>query len=124
MALEGALTGLYVGADHAIDMTVYTDSTQETVQEITGWAILLDIRDYDRASTTLLSVAGTVSGVFNSSPGTNTQNVTFALSDTDLAASIFKGDDTPLRYSIKRTDNGFEQPLRYGDVTITRVTQV
>jgi hypothetical protein len=84
---------------------------------------LLDIRDADRASTTRLSVTGTVSGVFNSVPATNTQKVRFTLADTDLAASIFKGDDTPLRYSIKRTDNGFEQPLRYGDVTITRVTQ-
>ncbi len=124
MAIEGAINGLYVGSDQSIVMTVYTDEDQATVQEITGWSILLDIRKSDTAPTAKLSIAGVVSGVFNAVPATNTQVVTFTLTDTDLAATIFKGDDTPLRYSIKRTDNGFEQPLRYGDVTITRVTQV
>ena len=123
MATEAALEGLYVGADQTVTMTVY-QSDGETPQNIAGWTILLDIRKRDTSSDpALLSVTGTVSGVYNVDPNTNTQVVTFTLTDDNLAASIFPGDDWTGRYSIKRTTAGSEMPLRFGDVTVTRVTQ-
>lgn len=123
MSIEGSLTGLHVGADHAVVLTNYTTSALTAIEEVTGWTIVLDIRTTDRASTILLSVTGTVSGVFNASPAVNTQVTTFSLPAALLAKTIFKGDDTPLRFSIWRTDTGFKQPLRFGDVALTRTTQ-
>ena len=123
MATEAALEGLFVGADHSIDVTVYKANGTD-IQDITGWTIVLDIRKKDTSTAALLSKTGVVSGTYNISPGTNTQKVTFTLADDpDLAATVFTGDDWTGRYSIKRTDAGSEQPLRYGAVTITRVTQ-
>lgn len=123
MSIEDSLTGLHTGADHAVVLTNYTTSAKTTVQDSTGWTIVLDIRTTDRSSAALLSVTGTVSGVFNASPAVNTQVTTFSLPAALLAKTIFKGDDTPLRYSVWRTDTGFKQPLRYGDVVLTRTTQ-
>lgn len=130
MAIEGALVdatseeGLYVGADHSVEVTVYANAAKTTIKEITGWTIVLDIRTKDTASSAKLTKTGTVSGVFNSSPGSNTQKVTFALSDDDLSSTVFTGNEFEGTYSIWRKDDGSEQPLRYGDVTITRTTQV
>lgn len=124
MAIEGALVGLYVGADHEVVLTNYTTSTKTEIEDVTGWTIELDIRTMDRSETAKLdAVVGVTSGVFNSSPALNTQVTTFSLSAALLATTIFKGDDTPLRYSIWRTDSGFRQPLRYGDVALIRTTQ-
>lgn len=122
MATEGTLDGLFVGADHVVELTVYQDDAA-TIQDITGWTIVLDIRHSDLGSPALISKTGTVSGVYNSVPATNTQKVSFTITDDDLAASVFPADDKVYRYSIKRTDAGSEQPLRYGDATIVRVTQ-
>ena len=129
MALEGALVdstseeGLYIGADHTVDLTVYSNAGKTAIQDITGWTIVLDIRKKDTAATALLSKTASISGSYNSSPGSNTQKATFTLADTDLAASTFTGDEFTGRYSIWRTDDGSEQPLRYGDITITRTTR-
>ena len=127
MAIEGALEGpegqvLFVGADHEV---VYRDATSPAVLDMTGWTIVLDIRKKDTSSDPAkLSKTGVVSGTYSATPATNTQKVTFTLTDDDLAATIFSGDDVTWRYSIKRTNAGSEQPLRYGDVVMNRVTQV
>ena len=123
MAIEGALVGIHAGDDHQVVFTNYTDQDLDTIQDSTGWTIELDIRTRDRSETALLNVNGTISGVFNADPDTNTQVTTFSLSAALLATTIFKGDDTPLRYSVWRTDTGFRQPLRYGDVALIRTTQ-
>lgn len=125
MAIEGALEGLFAGVDAAVELVVYTSSDESTVLDTTSWTnVLLDIRKRDTSSTAKLSKSGSRSGTFNASPGVNTQKWTFTLTDDELAATVFPGDDWTGRYSIKRTDSGSEQILRYGDVTITRVTQV
>jgi hypothetical protein len=116
MATEAALEGLYVGADHVIE---YTD----TDENMTGWTLVLDIRKSDRAATALLAETGVESGTYNATPASNTQKFSFTLSDDELAATIFTGDEWTGRYSIWRTDAGFEQPLRFGDCTITRTTR-
>ena len=120
MATEADIDGLFVGADHTI---IYTDS-DDPPSDMTGWTIVLDIRKKDISSTILKQVTGVVSGVYSSTPASNFQIVTFILSDDDLAASIFHGDDPKPRYSIKRTNPSAEQPLRFGTLNLTRVTQV
>jgi hypothetical protein len=129
MAIDGALVDgtteetLYIGADHSVVMTVYSNSGKTTIQDIAGWTIVLEIRKKDTSPTALLTKTGTVSGTFNATPGSNTQKCTFTLSDDDLAATVFTGDEFTGRYSIWRTDAGSEQPLRFGDCTITRTTR-
>jgi hypothetical protein len=123
MATEGALVdstsgeGLYVGTDAIVE---YTD----TDEDMAGWTLVLDIRPADTTSTAKLSKTGVESGTYHATPASNTQKFSFSLSDDELAASIFSGDDWSGRYSIKRTDPGSEAILRFGAVTIKRVTQI
>jgi hypothetical protein len=124
MALEEELVGLYVSANHTIEMVVYANVLHTVVQDITGWTIVLDIRKLDTSGTAKLSVTGVISGVFNASPASNTQKVTFTPTAAQMAATIFTGDDLPLRHSVWRTDTGTRQPLRFGDCTVVRTTQV
>lgn len=123
MSIEGALTGLHTSADHSVILRVYTTSAKTVAQDASGWTVVLDIRDSDRASAARLSVTGVVSGSFNSSPALNTQIVTFTVPKALLLKAIFKTDDLPMRHSFWRTDTGSAQPLRYGDCTVTRTTQ-
>lgn len=124
MAIDDVLEGLHVGADHVVDMLVWTTKAKTVIQEISGWEIVLDVRLSDLSTAPAkLSVTGTVSGVFNALPASNTQKVSFALPNAILAKTIFKGDDPYLRYSIWRTDTGTKQPLRYGSATLIRTTQ-
>src|SRR5678816_1862293 len=124
MAIEAALEGLYVGVDMTVELTVYTTDAQTACTDVTGWTTLLEIRKKDTSGgAAKLSKSGLVSGTFNAIPASNTQKVSFPLTDDDLADTIFPGDDWSGRYSIKRTDSGLETVLAYGDVTITRVTQ-
>ena len=122
MATEGALVdstsgdGLFIGSDAIVE---YTD----TDVDMTGWTLVLDIRKTDTSSTAKLTKTGVESGTYNATPASNTQKFRFTLSDDELAASIFTGDDWTGRYSIKRTDAGAEAILRYGVATLKRVTQ-
>lgn len=119
MATEAALTGLFVGADQTV---TYSDSS-DAPPDMTAWTLVLDIRKTDKSGTSLLSSTGVVSGTYNADPDINAQVCTFTLTDDDLAASIFTGNEFEGRYSIKRTNAGFELPVAYGNITITRVTQ-
>lgn len=109
--------GLYVGADASIVMTIYqADGT--TPQDVTGWTIELDIRRSDMSNdpaklTETASLTTPLTGI-----------VTFSISASQVSADIFPENEWSGRYSVWRTDTGSRQPLRYGDVTITRTTQV
>ena len=124
MDLDLVLEGLFVDGDHVVHYTNYA-ADGVTPKDMAGWTIILDIRKKDTSvAPALLAKTRAVSGVFNVDPLLNTQVCLFTILDTELAATIFKGDDLTFRYSIKRTDAGAEQPLRYGDCPIVRVTQV
>jgi hypothetical protein len=121
MAIDGALDGLFIGGDSEV---VYTDS-DPVPPDMAAWNIVLDIRKKDTSnSPALLSKIGVVSGVYANTQAANQQKVTFTLTAAEIGSTIFKGDDPRMRYSIKRTNAGAEQPLRYGDCTIIRVTQI
>lgn len=119
--------GLHVGEDASVEIVIYADADAETtILDTSGWTTLtLDIRKKDTSSDPpLLTANGVRAGSFHTNPATNTQKWTFTLSDDDLSADIFKGDEFEGRYSIWRKDAGSEKPVRYGDCTITRTTQV
>jgi hypothetical protein len=129
MPYEGALEEdgqtLIVGTDVSV---IYIDRAVElgtgTPSDMSGWTVVLDIRKKDTSpAPALISKTGTVSGSYSATPASNTQKVTFALSDDDLSATVFPKDDATYRFSIKRTDTGAEMVLRYGDAVLTRVTQ-
>lgn len=130
MAFDGSLEdrttdeGLYVGADHAVDVYIWADKDKTTILQSTAWTLLtLDIRTKDTSSTVLLTKNGTRSGTFDADPDTNTEKWTFTITDDDMVATTFTGNEFEGRYSIWRKDAGSEQPVRYGDCTITRTTQ-
>jgi len=130
MAIDGELLdrdndeGLYIGADHSVTIRIFADKLKTTIIDTGAWTLLtLDIRKKDTNGAVLLTKNGTRSGTFHATPGTNTELWTFTLTDDDLAAATFTGDQFIGRYSIWRKDAGSEQPVRYGDCTITRTTQ-
>jgi hypothetical protein len=123
MAIEGDIDGLHLGADHTVDLTVYTTQAKTVIQDITGWTIVLDMRPSDQSTTAKLSVTGTISGVFNSVPATNTQKVSFAIPRAIITPAIFPGADPSVQCSVWRTDTGSRQPLRHGSAKLTRTTQ-
>ena len=128
MAIEGALEGengevLFVSADHIVEMSIF-QADGVTPQDIAGWTIRLDIRTKDVSTRVLFAADGAVSGTFNADPVLNAQVVSWTVSDVDLAATTFKGDDPECRYSVKRTDDGSEQVLRFGAAVLNRTTQV
>jgi len=130
MAIQGdlvdrtSLEGLYVGADHVIDVVIYSDTDLTTIIDTSSWTLVtLDFRKSDLAAATVLSVNGTRSGTFNADPDVNTEKWSFTLSDDQLAATVFTGDDPTSRYSIWRKDAGSEQPVRFGTATFGRTTQ-
>ena len=104
------------------------DATGATAKEITGWAITFDVRKLDKSSTSIVSkTVGSgiaITGVFNSVAATNTQRAVVTLdADTDLTTAKFSSDGGTFRYSLKRTDDGSETVLAYGDFVVERATQ-
>jgi hypothetical protein len=108
-------------------LDIDTDSTGATAKDITGWAMTLDIRQSDGSSTvkqSFTTVAGlAIAGTFNSVAASNAQRVTWTCADTDITTAIFGPNGGTFRYSLKRTDAGFEGIVQYGDIVIQRATQ-
>ena len=100
-----------------------TDATGATAKDIAGWTILLDIRTTPKSAAALLSKALTITGVFNSVASSNTQRAQWACADTELTTAIFGPSGGTFAYSVKRTDDGSETILAYGDIVIERATQ-
>ena len=118
-----SLQGLFVGADASVIYKHY-EVDGVTPKTMLGQTIVLDIRNKDLSpDPALLSVTGVVSGTFNVDPLTNAEICTFTISAAALAKTIFTGDDTARRYSIKRTNSGAGTIYAFGDAIITRVTQ-
>lgn len=116
---------IYLGDDTPIEFTIYADADETTILNVTGWNISFAVRKSDRSSTALIekstedSPAGIViSGVFNSSPASNTQKVTVTLLDTDSYdpnSPVVELSPGRYRYALKRMDAGSETTLAVGD---------
>lgn len=117
---------IFLGTDFTRDFEVLdidTDDTGATAKDVAGWAVTLDIRPKDTSSAAKLTASLTVVGSFNSVASSNTQRLRWTCADTDLTTALFTSDGGTYRYSVKRTDDGLETILQYGDVVIERATQ-
>ena len=111
---------VFVGEDKTVRLEV-VDADLVPV-DVTGWATTLDVRLLESDAAALLTKAGAVAGVYAATRAANTQRLLFALTDTQLARTIFDG--RTYRYSIKRTDDGSETILAYGPWIMKLATQV
>lgn len=107
---------LLVGEDKDVVLEVL-DRDGDPV-DTSGWTTSLVI------STTLVSAAlmtksGSVGGTFDADRATNTQRITFALTD-DETATLTAGT---YQYSIKRTDAGSEAILSWGKCIVETANQ-
>lgn len=95
------------------------NEAEDTSIEITNWALSWMVKRYHSdtdagASLTKTTASGIViAGAFNSDPAINAERATLTLTDTDTA-SLYPG----LYYwELKRTDDGYETVLGYGQMT-------
>ena len=77
-----------------------------------------DLRRSDTAVTFIVQNTATAIGVFDTDRTTNQQRVVVVLAAADL-----RGNKPGVyRYSLKRTDDGGETVLLYGDFVLGKVT--
>lgn len=86
--------------------------------DIAGWNTQFVVRLNERATVALIAKAGTIIGAYNATEASNTQYVEVEVDaeDMDLAPMEY-------RYSLKRTDAGFEDILRVGPFEVEWATQ-
>jgi hypothetical protein len=109
----------FLGEDKTIEFTIL-DADSIPVN-VTGWAIEWVVRKLDDSdSATLTKTTGgggiAITGVYNVDPAVNTQLVVVTVEDTDTSSL------TPrtYRHALKRTDDGFETILSYGNLVLRR----
>jgi len=76
----------------------------------------------DSATILLDTTSVSVVGIFDDDRDANTQRARISLSDTDLAASVFRPGT--YQHSLKRTDDGSERIIIAGPFEIEKATQV
>lgn len=110
---------VFIGCDRILDFEVLNSAGNAAV-DIAGFAIVFDLRDKDASTTARLTKSATITGTYNSSPGTNTQRARVTIADTDLAWTGIKEKD--YRYSLKRTDDGSEDIYCFGTFHLRKAT--
>lgn len=112
----------FCGEDKVFSYTVYqADGT--TPEDVTGWTFDWALRrrndDADPAVLEKTSVSGiSITGTYNADPAQNTQRVEVTIADTDTE-DLPAG---PYRHSLKRTDDGSETILSFGNAVLQRAT--
>jgi hypothetical protein len=128
MAFEQTIGGegeLFRGEDKTLELEVLqsgedADDTAATPENIAGWAIQFIVRLKDDSSgDPVLTKTATVSGSYNATRASNTQRAVVTLTDTDMDALVPR----IYRHSWKRTDDGSETVLAYGNFSVQRATQ-
>lgn len=89
-----------------------------TLVNLDGWNTLFVVKLTERSTSTVISKAGTIIGTYNADPTLNTQYV-----QVELTASDMNIAPKEYRYSLKRTDSGFEDVLRVGPFEVEWATQ-
>lgn len=126
MATESPISraaGWFAGEDKVLKFPVY-QADGVTPEDVTGWAFawVLRKRDDDPDPPVLekTTVGGgiTITGTYNADPAVNTQRVEVAIADTDTENL----DAGRYRHSLKRTDEGSETILAFGDAYLQRAT--
>jgi len=121
MAIESPISRAhrwFTGEDKTLKFPVY-QGDDVTPQDVTGWGLTWILRRKDAdADPALLVKTPTITGTYNATPALNTQRVEVSIVDTDtenFAAGTY-------RYSLKRTDDGSETILAYGDAVLQQAT--
>lgn len=127
MAVEFNITGtakFFLGEDKVIDLTIF-DLDGVTPLDVSGLALEWNMRKTDKAPdpAILTKAAGTgmsIVGIYNVSPGINTQLVrlTFVPADTSSLKPNFA-----YRHSLKRKDAGNANIFTYGSITFLQATE-
>jgi hypothetical protein len=122
MRLKGAYVSgiqstidLDYGCDHTLIFTVYTDDTEATIRDITGYALSFMVKtnlsDADTAAVITKTVGSgiAITGSFHQNPNSNTQaaNVAITAANATIAQRSYW-------WEIKRTDPNNETRLAYG----------
>jgi hypothetical protein len=113
----------WLGTDKNFEFTVYTSSAQTVIREVTGYTTSFMVKKQpdDSDASALITASGTVSGTFNSAPGTNTQKITVTIADDTTDTEIPPG---VAYWSLKRTDAGSERVLAFGTINLRRAVHV
>ena len=144
MALERTITA-FVGEDKDFQFEIFDQaglSVEDleaaitagtaTMEDVSSWdfAFLVRLKDKTTGDPLIDKNSGSpveieVTGTYNSARGTNTQRVVVHLFDTDTASA--DGSSVTLapktyRYSLKRTDDGAETILAWGDFELLEAT--
>ena len=110
----GGSGSLFVGEDKTVRFEVL--DTDDVPVNIASWTIAMIV--HSKLGDVLLTKSATVSGTHNATRSVNTQRASVTLTDTEL--QIPPGTHL---YSCKRTDDGSEAVLAYGDFIVERTTQ-
>ena len=121
-ALKGAYVGgiqttidLDYGCDHALAFTVYTDDTETTIRNITGYALSFMVKtnlaDADAAAVITKTTGSgiVISGSYHQNPNSNTQVATVTISAANATIS-----QRSYFWELKRTDATHETRLAHG----------
>lgn len=105
---------VFLGEDRKIKFAIYADTTQTTIQDVSGWALSWKLVSKAGDATALLTKTTSggiaITGVFNASPSVNTQRIEVTIDDVDTDA-LTPGTKW---HELKRTDAGLESVLAFG----------
>lgn len=137
MALKRTIS-VFLGTDNTLTFTAWQQNSETDAEltaaiaagtavpkDVTGWATSLVVRSSDTdTSTATLTASGSVTGVYNATPASNTQRIVVTIADTDIPQYDGATGLTPgtYRYALKRTDDGSEQVIAYGNFKLLPAT--
>lgn len=110
----------FIGEDKALSFTIYQKTAAgvltTTPQDLTGFALRWDLRRTDNAADPVILTKATGSGITIDAGTGGTGTVSIADTDTDsLASRVY-------RHALKRTDDGSELVLLWGNAVISKRT--
>jgi hypothetical protein len=114
VATMGGSGGLFVGEDKLCRLELL--DADDVPVDMVGWTIALVV--HSKKGDTLVNELASVEGTYNATRSVNTQRAVVTLTDTEMA--IPPGVH---QHSWKRTDDGSETILAYGDFIVERTTQ-
>lgn len=113
-------TDWYIGEDKVFPFTIYQKSADGTLtttrQDISGWALRWDVRRTDSEADPVVLTKVTSAGIVITDGPNGQGTITVADTDTDaLSPRIY-------RHALKRTDDGSETVLLFGNAVLGKRT--
>lgn len=110
----------FVGEDKIFAFTIYQKSAAGVLspsrQDITGWALRWDLRRSDSEGDPVVLTKATGSGIAITNGAQGEGTITLVDTDTDsLSPRVY-------RHALKRTDDGSETVLLFGNAVLKKAT--